>query len=370
MANPSPPRLVSLDALRGFDMLWIIGGAALFPALYQLTAWPIWQSLNQQMSHSTWHGFTAYDLIFPLFIFLSGVALGLTGKSLANHPLASRKSVYLQASRRLLLMCLLGVLYNHGWGQGIPGNWHDIRFASVLSRIGIAWFVTALIVWHCNLKWQAISLFAILFGYAVLQLWFPVPGFGAGQLTPEGSINAWVDQQWLPGITYQHRPYDPEGLLSHIPAIANALAGALLGKQLKSLPAKTFLLRLVIVGAASLTLGWVWNIWYPVNKELWTSSFALVTIGWSCWLLALFFLMFDVLPGQKFAYGFAIIGANSIAIYMASSWLDWSFMANSLTGGLAQASGDFGPLIQAVSVLALQLYLLHFCYQRRIFIKI
>lgn len=224
------PRLMSLDALRGFDMFWILGGEKLFIALFALTGWSFWQLADAEMHHSEWHGFTFYDLIFPLFIFLSGVALGLSPKRLDKLAPAERNPIYRHAVKRLFLLLALGVLYNHGWGTGIPAHSDEVRYASVLGRIAFAWFFAALLVWHTSLRTQIATALAILFGYAAIQLWLPVPGGQAGVLTPSGSINAWVDTHFLPGITYQHRPYDPEGILSTLPAIVNALMGVFVGR--------------------------------------------------------------------------------------------------------------------------------------------
>ncbi|MGL6012924.1 MAG: transmembrane glucosamine N-acetyltransferase NagX, partial [Shewanella oncorhynchi] len=223
------PRLMSLDALRGFDMFWILGGEALFGGLLILTGWAGWQWGDEQMHHSQWHGFQFYDLIFPLFIFLSGVALGLSPKRLDKLPLSVRLPVYRLGIKRLFLLLLLGILYNHGWGAGAPADPEKIRYASVLGRIAFAWFFAALLVWHTSLRTQMIVALGILLGYGAMQLWLPFPGGQAGVLSQTESINAYVDSILLPGISYQGRPPDPEGLLSTIPAIVNALAGVFVG---------------------------------------------------------------------------------------------------------------------------------------------
>jgi len=373
-AQVKKPRLMSLDALRGFDMFWILGGEKLFLGLFALTGWSFWQTADTQMHHSQWHGFTFYDLIFPLFIFLSGVALGLSPKRLDRLPLVERWPIYRHACQRLGLLLLLGVLYNHGWGTGMPVNGDGIRIASVLGRIAFAWFFAAMLVWHTGLRGQIVAALFILISYGAMQLWLPFPGGQAGVLTPEGSINAWVDNHFLPGITYQHKPYDPEGLLSTLPAVVNALIGVLTGRFLASPNARgqgAKLGLLLLAGATLLALGWALDSLIPVNKDLWTSSFVLVTSGWSLLLLALCYFIVDVLGWHTFAFPFVLIGVNSILIYLASSLVDWEYLSLSLFGGLIHGLPSAAQgLAATLALLAVQWLLLLWLYRRGIFIRI
>lgn len=368
------PRLMSLDALRGFDMFWILGGEALFGGLLILTGWAGWQWGDEQMHHSQWHGFRFYDLIFPLFIFLSGVALGLSPKRLDKLPLSERLPVYRHGIKRLFLLLLLGILYNHGWGTGAPAEPEKIRYASVLGRIAFAWFFAALLVWHTSLRTQIIVALGILLGYGAMQLWLPLPGGQAGMFSPTESINAYVDSMLLPGVSYQGRTPDPEGLLSTIPAIVNALAGVFVGHFIvKSHPkgdwAKVGLLA--AAGGICLALGWLLDLVIPVNKELWTSSFVLVTSGWSMILLAVFYALVDVLKWQKAAFFFVVIGTNAIIIYLASSLVDWKYIAQSVFGGLVLALPESAQALAAViSLLAVQWLVLYWMYRRNIFVRI
>lgn len=368
------PRLMSLDALRGFDMFWILGGEALFGSLLILTGWAGWQWGDEQMHHSQWHGFHFYDLIFPLFIFLSGVALGLSPKRLDKLPMKDRLPVYRHGIKRLFLLLLLGILYNHGWGTGAPADPEKIRYASVLGRIAFAWFFAALLVWHTSLRTQVIAALGILLGYGTMQLWLPFPGGQAGVLSPTESINAYVDSMLLPGISYQGRTPDPEGLLSTIPAIVNALAGVFVGHFIvKSHPKGEWVKvgLLAVAGGACLALGWLLDLIIPVNKDLWTSSFVLVTSGWSMLLLAVFYALVDVLKWQKAAFFFVVIGTNAIIIYLASSLVDWKYIAQSVFGGLVMALPENAQALAAViSLLAVQWLVLYWMYRRNIFVRI
>ena len=368
------PRLKSLDALRVFDMFWILGGEALFAALLVWTGWQGWRVADAQMHHSQWHGFTFYDLIFPLFIFLSGVALGLSPKRIDKLAWPERLPLYRHAIKRLFLLVVFGVLYNHGWGAGVPMAGDEIRYASVLGRIAFAWFFAALLVWHTSLRTQILLSFGILFGYGALQLWLPVPGGVAGDLSMSGSINAYVDSHFLPGITYQGRATDPEGILSTFPAIVNALAGVFTGHFIvKAHPKGEWfkVVTLLFAGVLCVCLGWLIDPYLPVNKDLWTSSFVLVTTGWSLILLAIFYALVDVIKLHRLSFVFIVIGCNAIIIYLASSLVKWEYLASSLFGGVIRAMPlDIQPLMSAIALLLVQWLLLYWMYKRGIFIKV
>ncbi|MDO6638711.1 MULTISPECIES: acyltransferase family protein [unclassified Shewanella] len=395
------PRLMSLDALRGFDMFWILGGEGLFAGLFILTGWAGWNWFDGQMHHSQWHGFTFYDVIFPLFIFLSGVALGLSPKRLDKLPMQQRLPLYRHAIKRLGLLIFLGVLYNHGWGVGMPADPDSVRYASVLARIGFAWFIGAMLVWHTSLRTQIIVAISLLIGYGLIQLYLPYPDLTLysglvqnpelaqaavnqtsqtfARFSAENSINAYVDSILLPGSAYQNRAVDPEGVLSTLPAVVNGLIGVFVGHYIVKAKPPLWGLRgewlkvlsMVIIGAALLSLGWLLDLIIPVNKDLWTSSFVLVTSGWSIILLAIFYAIIDVLKWHKWAFVFVVIGTNAIIIYIASSLVNWQYLANSLLGGFIRAtSADWQPLLFVLSLLTVQWLILLWLYQRKIFIRI
>ncbi len=365
-ANTKPPatRLPALDALRGFDMFWLIGGELLPAALFTWTGWSVWKLMAQQFEHSPWHGFTFYDLIFPLFIFISGVSLGLQGHSLSGLPMAQRMPQYTRAVRRLLLLMLLGVVYNHGWGTGMPADPAAVRYASVLGRIGIAWFVTAMLLWHLRTQTVAVLTAVLLIAYSALQMLWP--------LTEAGSLNAMIDQAWLPGITYRNAPFDPEGLYSQLGAIGNCLMGAFVGviwRTESSAPPRR-LLKLLGMGGGLVLLACLLHPFYPLNKSLWTGSFTLLTSGISVLLL----VVFDLMLGQRrtlLSKPLYWIGQNAILIYLGTSLVMWSYTVKSLFGGWIMASPvDMQPLLLALALLLLQLLALRWLYQRKLFLRL
>ncbi len=370
---PAKQRLLSIDALRGFDMFWILGGEGIFAALFTLTGWSFLQTFDQQMQHSVWHGITAYDGIFPLFIFLSGVSLGLAAKAIKEYSVEVQKQKYRHAVKRLLLLLLLGVVYNHGWGTGAPFALDEVRYASVLGRIGIAWFVVAMLVWHTRIRTQAVIVVATLVGYWLLLAFVSIDGYGGGNYTDTGALNVWFDQHFLPGATYRNALLDPEGILSNVNSIINALIGVFAGRAMKKFAQqpKKLLNYLIFAGVVMLALGFAWGIFFPINKNLWTSSFVLVTCGYSSLLLALFYFLIDVLKWQCWATFFAVIGMNSIVIYLSTSLMTWTYSAKSLFGGfIAAAPLAWHSLLLIVAGLFIKWLVLYWLYKRKIFIKV
>ncbi|MGB1198785.1 MAG: transmembrane glucosamine N-acetyltransferase NagX [Thalassotalea sp.] len=375
LSTPPAPktRLLSIDALRGFDMFWILGGERFFSALFIITGWSFFHVAAEQMEHTAWHGFTAYDLIFPLFIFLSGVSLGIAAKPLSQYPPEKAKSIVRHGVKRLLLLVLFGILYNHGWGGGIPADFDSIRYASVLGRIGISWFVAALLVWFVSERTQWLVAIGILLGYWALLSGVSLGGFGSGNYTAEGALNVWFDQYLLPGVTYQNKPLDPEGILSNIPSIVNALMGVFVGRfMIKHMNnAKKLIASLTSIGLLLLLCGYLWGMFFPINKTLWTSSFVFVTAGYSILLLTLFYAVIDVMKFSAWATFFAVIGTNSIIVYLGSSIIDWKYITHSVLGGFINiAPAGWAELILFGGMVLLQWLVLYWLYCRKIFIKI
>jgi len=367
MEEKKGERLLSLDALRGFDMFWIIGGGTLIHALKDYTGWGwlIWCS--NQLEHVEWNGFHFYDLIFPLFLFLSGATMpfSLTKQIEKGVP---KSKIYINVLRRGLLLVLLGIIYN-----GL-GNWRysDIRFASVLAQIGIAYLFGALIFLNTDWKQQIYWAAGILIGYWGVQTLIPVPEIGAGILTREGSINGFVDRMLLPGKLYLGN-HDPEGLLVKIPAISTALLGALAGNFIKNSPLKgeKKVIYMYLAGSALLAASLVWNLILPINKNLWTSSFILHTAGWSMLFLAVFYLIIDVIKFRKWCFFFAVIGMNSITIYLTRSLIDFSKPVGKIFGGLiAFADPSLQPVLSACFIILFEWLFLYFLYKKKIFLRV
>jgi predicted acyltransferase len=363
-------RLMSLDALRGFDMFWIISGEGLIHALAKATQWPALLWMSGQLHHTDWNGITFYDMIFPLFLFIAGVSMpySMQGK-LASE---GKGKIYATMIRRTLILVFLGVVVN---GLLKFNGYENTRFASVLGRIGLAWFFAGLIYLNFNLKGQIIWFWGLLLGYWAAMMLIPVPSYGAGVLTMPGSLESYVDRLLLPGRLHDG-VHDPEGILSTIPAIGTALLGVFTGHLLKlNSPAWPMLkkgLVLIAAGAVLIALGSFWNITFPINKRLWTSSFVLYVGGFSLLFLAVFYFIIDVAKFRKWAFPFILIGSNSILIYLAAEGgVNFLHTANYLFGGLIQyAPAIWQGVWTAAAIIVVQLALLYFLYRHKIFLKI
>jgi predicted acyltransferase len=372
----APTRLYSLDALRGFDMFWIMGADALFHALS--AAAPnsgILKAISDQLEHPAWNGFHFYDLIFPLFLFMAGVSTPFSvGRDLEKGK--TRGQLVLRVVKRGLILVLFGLIVNNGLELRPLA---DIRFPSVLGRIGIAYMFANIIYLYSSEIAQMIWFWALLIGYWLLLKFTSAPGFHPGDLSPEGNFASYVDRTILPGHLYVPFPdgrpnmHDPEGLFSTIPAISTGLLGILTGTLLKksnlSQMQKTG--RMAVIGIIFIVLALVWNFDFPINKNLWTSSFVLNVGGISLLLMALFYYVVDVLGYKQWAFFFKVIGMNSILIYMSGHFISWHYTANGFFKWLIQWCGEpWGAVMLAICILLIKWLFLYFCYKRKIFLRV
>lgn len=361
--NTKPTRLASLDALRGFDMFWIMGGDHLVHIAALGTGWAWLAVASSQLKHAVWAGVNAYDLVFPLFMFLSGVSLTLS-MSHGRLARAGRGAALAHAARRAAILIILGIVYNFGWSLD-PAKF---RVASVLGQIGIAYLIAAAVFVLLE-RWlyRAAALAAILLTVAALQLWVPVPGHGAGVLTPVGSINGWIDRVLLPGRLYGGS-YDPEGILSTFSGAAVTLSGAFAGGLLLQSPftaARTPIL-LALAGTATIAAGALIAPYYPPIKAVWTVTFSLLAAGASMLLFAFFLYVIDVMRWQRWSFFFIVIGVNSIAIYMTARFVAYPLFA--MIKNLAVAPALAILLIAAVTGLHwLALWAL---YRKKLFLRV
>ncbi len=374
-------RLISLDVLRGFVMFWIMSGEHIIHALAKAAPIPVFVWMSSQMHHTDWDGITFYDMIFPVFLFVAGVSMPysfdkkikLAGVTEASElPSKEKKKIYLSMLKRTCILVFLGFVVN---GLLRFDGYEQTRFASVLGRIGIAWFFAGLIYLNFDLKKQIIWFAAILIGYYLAMKLIPVPGFGAGNLTAEGSLEGYIDRLFLPGRLHS-KVYDPEGIFSTIPAVSTALLGVFLGTFLKSEHAYyTIKNKIVIMTGSAIVLiiiGLLWDFDFPINKHLWTSSFVCFVGGFSILFFLFFYILIDVLGFKKWAFPLLLIGSNSILIYMASEGMvNFKHTADYVFGGLIKfGSLVWQPVFATMSVTFVQLILLYFLYKKKWFLKI
>jgi predicted acyltransferase len=365
-------RLISLDALRGFDMFWIMGGEGIVKAAATLTGWTWLVWLGGQLEHPKWNGFALYDLIFPLFLFIAGVAMPLSFEKRLGRG-DSKGSLYRHVITRGLLLVLLGAIYN----GLLRFNWPDTRLPSVLGRIGLAYMFAGLIVLNTSVRGQIAWFIGLLVGYWAALKFIPVPGFGAGDLMPGHTLTDYLDRLLIPGQLYHrgadgHNIRDPEGLLATVPAIGTALAGALTGQLLKNprYTGQRKTLVMIATGLVCLGLAWLWNGNFPINKNLWSSSFVLWCAGLSLLLLSLFYLVIDVWRFRAWTLPLVVIGSNSILIYMAPRFIDFGYAADFLLGGALKHTHAYQPLLFAIAVFAIKWLMLYLLYRKRIFLRV
>ncbi len=370
MAQTLPTqRLYSLDALRGFDMFWIMGGEEIFHGMAKATGGsPFWEAIANQLTHPAWNGFHLYDCIFPLFLFMAGVATPFSiGKELDNG--VSKNKLMMRVIRRGLILVLLGVIYNNGL-EIKPIS--QIRFGSVLGRIGTAYMFANLIYLNSKRITQIIWFFAIIIGYWLLLKFTSAPGFPKGDLTMEGNFVSYVDRLLMPGRLYLGI-HDPEGLMSTIPAIATGLLGILAGGFLKSKETTETkkVLWLFSAGIISLLLAQLWNLDFPINKNLWTSSFVLEVGGISLILLSIFYYIIDVKGYQKWAFFFRVIGMNSILIYVSERFINWDYSNKEFFQWVGQIVGNpFNIVAMAFCFVGLKWLFLYFMYKKKVFLRV
>lgn len=366
--NAARTRLFSLDALRGFDMFWIMGGEEIFHGMAKATGSPFWGAIANQFTHPDWNGFHLYDLIFPLFLFMAGVSTPFSvGRELEKGK--TRQQLLLRVIKRAFILVLLGLVVNNGL-KIMPVS--EIRFPSVLGRIGVAYMFANIIYLYSTERWQMFWFGFFIIGYWLLLKFTSAPGFPMGDLTMKGNFASYVDRSILPGRLYLGI-HDPEGLFSTIPAISTGILGILTGLLLKKggITQLRKVATMTVVGVIFLILAQIWNLDFPINKNLWTSSFVLHVGGLSLLLMALFYYIIDVKGYQKWAFYFRVIGMNSILIYISGHFIKWSYTTEGFFGWIGQLVGDpYNIVVMAICFVMVKWAFLYYLYTKKTFLRV
>ncbi len=362
------PRLLSLDALRGFDMLLIAGGGAFIYDLKGATPYAWVDAAANQLEHPAWHGFTFYDFIFPLFLFIAGVSLSYSLRIAVSRG-ADKKTLYRKAFKRFLVLFLLGIL-----DKNIPLDiFHpgDIRYGTVLSRIGFATLVTTFLYLNLSGTKRLIWVAVMLVGYCAALFLVPVPGYGAGDLSFEGNLVGWFDRTFMPGRLLQ-KTYDENALLTQIPAHCLTLLGAAAGDWLqKSASGNRKTGGLLLAGIICIPVALLWSKLLPINKHLWSSSFIMLTAGMAFIFLAAFYWIIDVKGFRKWTFFFKVIGMNAIVIYLAYRFIDFNHTSRLLFEGYYKYAPEaYHPALQSLGALALVWTMMYILYRNKMFVKI
>jgi predicted acyltransferase len=363
-------RLVSLDAFRGATM-----------ALMILVNNPGGRTVYAPLEHSAWNGWTPTDVVFPSFLWIVGVAMTLSlGKRLEAG--ASRAHLFAQAFRRALILYVLGLIV-----YAYPLNLETQRLLGVLQRIAICYLIAAAIYLTTRLRGQLVWMISLLVGYWLLMTLVPVPGYGAGRLDVEGNFAHYVDRIVLGSHNYlATKTWDPEGIVSTLPAIATVLFGIMAGHILRL--ARTLAERttwLFLIGNLLIGLGLILDIWMPINKKLWTTTFSVFMAGLDFSIFAIFVWCVDQLGYKRAVKPLVIMGMNAITVYMASELFDealgavrWNAGGHVVTLHNWLYTHLFAPLVSPINasllwavVYTLVMYVLAYAmYRRRWFLRV
>ena len=364
-------RLLSLDTFRGFDMMFIMGFAALVKAICLLFPGGEGSWLFQQMTHCAWDGLRQHDTIFPTFLFIAGISFPFSYASQLARG-ATKGQVYAKIFRRALILVLLGLVYNGLFEL----KFSTLRFPSVLARIGLAWMVAAILQINFKPRTRAVIAVVLLVGYWLLLKYIPAPDApGADPFSREGNLVGYIDRILMPNHLYQKGLFDPEGLLSLMPAVVTAMLGMFTGEFVRLSEDKVSGSRktvyMLLAALVMLGIGLLWSLVFPINKALWSSTFVLVVGAYSLGLFAIFYYLIDVKGWKKGTKFFEVIGLNSIAIYMAQRILPFGSVNKFFLNGLAGLCPEpVGKVILAVGYFALCWLFLWFLYRKKIFLKV
>jgi len=383
-AQPASNRLVSLDVFRGMTVAGMV-----------LVNNPgTWDAIYSPLEHADWNGWTPTDLVFPFFLFIVGVAITLAlGRRVEEKGV--NRDVYIKIVRRAALIFFVGLFlatfpfYNFTKGQWIDPS--TIRILGVLQRIAICYLIASVIFIHTNWKQQAIIAGSLLLVYWALMTMIPVPGCEVTTFNDKAcNLAAYVDRNvlGLGHIWRQAKVYDPEGLLSTIPAISTTLAGVLCGHWLRQRRDDyEKVSSMFFFGTVLVVLGWVWNFWFPINKALWTSSYVLLTAGLALCFLGFCYWLIDIKGYRSWTTPFVIFGVNALALYIGSGLMErlmGLIQVTSPNGGekislqewifnnlfLPFAQPINASLAFAISFILLWLFLMWLLYRKNIYIKV
>ncbi|MCC6145389.1 MAG: DUF5009 domain-containing protein [Candidatus Hydrogenedentes bacterium] len=366
--TPAPhvaKRLASVDALRGFDMFWIMGGMEMVLAFIALFVNPVPAGIARQFDHVEWEGFVAWDLIMPLFLFVSGVALPFS-MSKWGAGKGERRGFYLRLARRLILLWILGMAVQ---GNLFAWDLDKLRlYSNTLQAIAAGYLVSTVFLMTMSLRTQILATGGLLLGFWGIVMLVPIPGEGAGHLEPfknfahyfEGVVFGRFRDTW----TYTWA-------LSSLGFAATVMQGVFAGHVLRTgWTDRKKTVVIVAVGVGSLAGGWIWGLWFPIIKHIWTSSMVLWSGGWCYLLLAAFFWVIDVQGYRRWAFPLIVIGTNAIAVYVAFHLFDFRGMSDVFVGSLQERWPVAGPFLSATGAFLIPWLILYYMYKKQTFIRL
>jgi len=358
-------RVMSIDALRGFDMFWITGGETVFASLDKIFNCPATKFINKQLQHAAWEGFTFEDIIMPLFLFICGVAMPYSfAKRIERGD--SKLKLYRHVIIRVLILWVLGMIKQ---GNLLQFDLSTLRlYNNTLQAIAAGYLIAAILILEFRLLWQIVLTAGLLIAYWLMMTFVNVPGHGAGVLTEQGNLAIYLDRLVLgrfeDGTSYSW-------ILSSLGFGATTMMGVFAGMWLRSKrTGYSKVGALITAGVVSIGLGALWGLVFSVIKHLWTSSFVLYSGGFCLLLMGLFYLVIDVWKIRKWAWFFVIIGANAIFAYMSNTFIPFGWISGSFLDGLVKWLGNWDSFVHTTATFAVFWLLLWYMYRKKTFIKI
>lgn len=354
-------RLLSLDALRGLAMFWIIGGREFCLAVVACLYPPLFDAFETQVTHPIWEGFVAWDLVMPVFLFVVGTAMpfAMAKRVTQDGPLWP---TYTRIARRFVILWLLGAV-----AQAIKYEPEGMElYSNALQAIAVGYLVTSLALLHLRIAGQIILFASLVLGYGALLMFVPFDGFAGGTLESTANLPRCVDE-WVLGAF--RRDHDFTWVLTSLGFAATVLLGALAGHLLRGpLSAKRKLALLATIGAVCLALGWLWSYYLPLNRHLWTSSMILWAGGWSFLMLAAFYAVIDVAGAKRWAFPLMVIGANALLAYVLDPLFEKS---GDMVAALLIPGGPdrYLNLVSSFCELTFLWLLLWLLYRKRMFFR-
>ena len=393
-------RLESLDALRGFDLFCLVALSDLLEELHEVID-KLWMSkVMENFTHKPWEGFSAWDLVMPLFMFMAGVAIPYSLSAQKEQGVVNKR-VYWRLGRRFLLLWVFGMMVQGNLLALDPNRIY--LFTNTLQAIAVGYLFSAIIYLHTGWKTQIGIAVALLLTYWGAMEWVTIGGFGGGDYTPHGNLAEGIDSmvlgrfrdtaQVIDGEVVVRESYTYTWLLSSLNFIVTVLSGVLAGELIRKkspLPAPTLgkgndaaiskalpqrgsakgALLLLIIGTVLVALGWTWNLVHPVIKHIWTGSMVLVSSGYCFLLMSLFYWWIDCRGHNRHLTFLKVYGMNSITAYVVSHVVSFRSISKSLFFGLEQYVGDYYGFIIQLSNCTILFLILYIMYKNRIFLRV
>ena len=403
----SPRRLESLDALRGMDLLFLVAISDIMEELAEVIDTPWMAAVMECFTHKKWEGFSPWDLVMPLFMFMAGVAIPYSLGKYREEQFKIQNSkfkisnLYWRLGKRVLLLWIFGMMVQGNLMALDPDRIY--LFTNTLQAIAVGYFFSAIIYMHTSWKTQIGIAVALLLTFWGAMEFITIGGYGGGDYTPHGNLAEGIDMmvlgrfrdtaQVIDGEVVVKTSYTYTWILSSLNFVVTVLSGVLAGEILQKVKNEELRVKndsnksgekgnsdsslftlhsslLLIIGAAMVALGWTWDMVHPVIKHIWTGSMVLVSSGYCFLLMGIFYLWIDCLGHNKHLTVLKVYGMNSITAYVISHVISFKSISKSLFFGLEQYVGDYYQVIIQVSNVTILFIILYIMYRKKIFLKV